>query len=55
MASCSVTLGAGIPGVAFGGDERPGTIGEARKNGVMTEECLFWDNQEFMTQIGLGK
>ena len=25
------------------------------KNGVMDEEYLFWDNQEFMKQIGLGK
>lgn len=25
------------------------------KNGTMTEEYLFWDNQEFMKQIGLGK
>ena len=25
------------------------------KNGVMSEEYLFWDNQEFMKQIGLGK
>ncbi len=24
------------------------------KNGVMIEEYLFWDNQEFMKQIGLG-
>ncbi len=25
------------------------------ENGVMTEEFLFWDNQEFMNQIGLGQ
>ena len=25
------------------------------KNGVMDEEHLFWDNPEFMKQIGLGK
>ena len=25
------------------------------KDGVMDEECLFWDNQEFMKQIGLGQ
>ena len=25
------------------------------KNGLMDEEFLFWDNQEFMRQIGLGK
>ena len=25
------------------------------KNGVMIEESLFWDNQAYMNQIGLGK
>ena len=25
------------------------------QDGVMTEEYLFWDNQTFMNQIGLGK
>ena len=25
------------------------------KNGLMDEEFLFWDNQEFIRQIGLGK
>lgn len=25
------------------------------KNGVMIEESLFWDNQTYMNQIGLGK
>ena len=25
------------------------------KNGVMGDEYLFWHNQEFMKQIGLGK
>lgn len=25
------------------------------KNGVMTEEYLFWDNKTYMDQIGLGK
>jgi hypothetical protein len=25
------------------------------KNGVMDEEYLFWDNQTYMNQIGLGK
>ena len=25
------------------------------KNGVMIEEYLFWDNQSYMNQIGLGK
>lgn len=30
------------------------TVGHWR-NGVMDEEYLFWDNQTYMTQIGLGK
>lgn len=25
------------------------------KNGIMIEESLFWDNQTYMNQIGLGK
>jgi hypothetical protein len=25
------------------------------ENGVMVEEWLFWDNQTFMKQIGLGQ
>jgi hypothetical protein len=25
------------------------------KGGMMDEEYLFWDNQEFMKQIGIGK
>jgi hypothetical protein len=25
------------------------------KDGKMTEEYLFWDNQDFMKQIGLGQ
>lgn len=25
------------------------------KNGIMTEEYLFWDNKTYMDQIGLGK
>jgi hypothetical protein len=25
------------------------------KNGTMDHEWLFWDNQDFMKQIGLGK
>jgi hypothetical protein len=33
---------------------RMATIGHW-KDGVMFEEYLFWDNQEFMKQIGLGK
>lgn len=31
------------------------TIGHWTKNGVMDEEYLFWDNQNFMKQIGLGQ
>ncbi len=33
---------------------RMATIGRWNKEGVMAEEYLFWDNQEFMKQIGLG-
>jgi hypothetical protein len=25
------------------------------EDGVMSEEWLFWDNQNFMKQIGLGQ
>lgn len=25
------------------------------KNGIMTEEYLYWDNQTYMNQLGLGK
>ncbi len=31
------------------------TIGHWGKNGLMFEEYLFWDNGEFMKQIGLAK
>lgn len=31
------------------------TIGHWTKAGVMDEEYLFWDNQAFMQQIGLGQ
>jgi hypothetical protein len=31
------------------------TIGHWNKEGIMFEEFLFWDNGEFMKQIGLGK
>jgi len=24
-------------------------------NGIMNEEYLFWDNQTYMNQLGLGK
>lgn len=30
------------------------TIGHWNKQGVMVEEYLFWDNGEFMKQIGIG-
>ena len=33
---------------------RMATIGHWTKDGVMDAEYLFWDNQEFMKQIGLG-
>jgi hypothetical protein len=31
------------------------TIGHWGKDGIMFEEHLFWDNAEFMKQIGLGQ
>jgi len=31
------------------------TFGRWNAQGTMDEEYLFWDNQEFMKQIGLGK
>ena len=31
------------------------TIGHWGKDGIMFEEYLFWDNAEFMKQIGLGQ
>lgn len=31
------------------------TLGHWNKDGVMFEEFLFWDNAEFMRQIGLGQ
>ncbi len=31
------------------------TIGHWNKQGIMFEEYLFWDNQEFMREIGLGQ
>jgi SnoaL-like polyketide cyclase len=31
------------------------TLSHWTKEGPMDEEYLFWDNQEFMKQIGLGK
>jgi hypothetical protein len=31
------------------------TVSHWNSAGVMSEEYLFWDNQEFMKQIGLGK
>lgn len=31
------------------------TIGIWGPDGIMTEEHLFWDNQTYMNQIGLGK
>lgn len=34
---------------------RMATIGHWTKDGTMDAEYLFWDNQEFMKQIGLGK
>lgn len=34
---------------------RMATISHWNTQGVMDQEYLFWDNQEFMKQIGLGK
>lgn len=34
---------------------RMATIGHWNKDGVMDREYLFWDNQEFMKEIGLGR
>jgi hypothetical protein len=34
---------------------RMATFGRWNGQGTMDEEYLFWDNQEFMKQIGLGK
>ena len=34
---------------------RMATFGRWNSQGTMEEEYLFWDNQEFMKQIGLGK
>ena len=34
---------------------RMSTFGRWNSQGTMDEEYLFWDNQEFMKQIGLGK
>ena len=31
------------------------TFGHWNRDGVMDKEYLFWDNQTFMNQIGLGK
>jgi len=31
------------------------TIGHWRKDGVMDHEWLFWDNQDFLKQIGLAQ
>lgn len=31
------------------------TIGHWNKQGIMFEEYLFWDNQEFMKELGLGQ
>ncbi|MEZ4224762.1 MAG: ester cyclase [Polyangiaceae bacterium] len=34
---------------------RMATVGHWNAKGVMDEEYLFWDNKEFMKQIGLGE
>ena len=34
---------------------RMSTVGHWGPDGTMTEEYLFWDNQSFMNQLGLGQ
>jgi hypothetical protein len=36
------------------GCSAPGGVIVHWKDGVMIEESLFWDNQTYLTQIGLG-
>lgn len=47
--------GASIPPTGKAYKIRMATFGHWNDQGVMDEEYLFWDNQEFMKQIGLGK
>jgi hypothetical protein len=47
--------GTSIPPTGKAYKIRMATFGHWNDRGVMDEEYLFWDNQEFMKQIGLGK
>ena len=47
--------GTSIPPTGKAYKIRMATFGHWNDQGVMDEEYLFWDNQEFMKQIGLGK
>ena len=47
--------GASIPPTGRAFKIHMSTFGRWTNQGVMAEEYLFWDNQEFMKQIGLGK
>jgi len=45
--------GKGIPPMGKKVQVQMGTVGHWI-HGVMDEEYLFWDNQEFMKQVGLA-
>jgi SnoaL-like polyketide cyclase len=47
--------GTEIPPTGKSSRIRMSTVGHWGPEGTMTEEYLFWDNQSFMKQIGLGK
>ncbi len=47
--------GTSIPPTGKAYKIRMSTFGRWNDEGVMVEEYLFWDNQEFMRQIGLGQ
>jgi hypothetical protein len=47
--------GTSIPPTGKAYKTRVATFASGNDQGVMDEEYLFWDNQEFMKQIGLGK
>ena len=47
--------GTSIPPTGKAYKIRMATFSHWTKEGPMDEEYLFWDNQEFMKQIGLGK
>ncbi|MCB9686362.1 MAG: ester cyclase [Alphaproteobacteria bacterium] len=47
--------GQSIPATGKAFDLRMVTVGHWTEAGVMDEEYLFWDNQDFYRQIGLGQ